>query len=370
MTLEKSERASDVVLKLSELLDYVLYKCTSDFVSLNQEINQLKNYIELEKLRYGDRLDVDFNHNNIPKNGSIPPMLFMTLLENSFKHGVSKTMDHSWINIGLQVDGKITLFTIENSKHDVADIAPKKSGGIGLENLQNRLKLIYRDNYDMKIKDTPSSFAINLKLTNSTKSCKTRCLIVDDEPLALKVIESHISKVPSLELICSCKNAMEAFDVLLKKKVDLVFLDVEMPEISGVDLLKSLNNGPAVIFITAYRDFALDAFELDAIDYLLKPVSFERFFKAVSKYFQWKGHEGVDVKSSETSSQYDDSFIYVRSDRKVVKILLKDNLFFESIKDYVKIHLEKDLIITKEKLSNLEDKLPRNSLSGRTDHFW
>lgn len=187
---------------------------------------------------------------------------------------------------------------------------------------------------------------------------KTRCLIVDDEPLALKVIESHINKVPNLDLICSCDNAMEAFDILLKKKVDLVFLDVEMPEISGVELLKSLKNGPAVIFITAFRDFALDAFELDAIDYLLKPVSFERFFKAVTKYFQWKGHEGLDVKTSEMQGQYDDSFIYVRSDRKVVKILLKDILFIESMKDYVKIHLEKGMIITKERLSNLEDKLP------------
>jgi DNA-binding LytR/AlgR family response regulator len=189
---------------------------------------------------------------------------------------------------------------------------------------------------------------------------KTRCLIVDDEPLAIKVIESHISKVPNLELVGSCQNAVEAFDLLLKKKIDLVFLDVEMPEISGVDLLKSLNNGPAVIFITAYRDFALDAFELDAIDYLLKPVSFERFFKAVSKYFQWKGSEGLEVKNSDSLNQHEAPFIYVRSDRKVLKILLQDILFIESLKDYVKIHLEGETIITKEKISNLEDKLPED----------
>ena len=187
---------------------------------------------------------------------------------------------------------------------------------------------------------------------------KTRCLIVDDEPLAIKVIESHIGKVPNLELVSSCHNAVEAFDLLLKKKIDLVFLDVEMPEISGVDLLKSLKNGPAVIFITAYRDFALDAFELDAIDYLLKPVSFERFFKGVSKYFQWKGSEGLEVKNSDVLGQHETSFIYVRSDRKVLKILLQDILFIESLKDYVKIHLEEEIIITKKKISNLEDKLP------------
>jgi len=187
---------------------------------------------------------------------------------------------------------------------------------------------------------------------------KTKCLIVDDEPLAIKVIESHISKVPNLELISSCNNAVEAFDALLKSKIDLVFLDVEMPEISGVDLLKSIKNGPAVIFTTAYRDFALEAFELDAIDYLLKPIPFERFFKAVSRYFQWKGNEGVEVKGADAENLSDESFIYVRSDRKVVKILLKDIRFIESLKDYVKVHLEGEVIITKEKISTLEEKLP------------
>lgn len=186
---------------------------------------------------------------------------------------------------------------------------------------------------------------------------KTRCLIVDDEPLALKVIESHISKVPNMVLVESCQNAVEAYEVLLKSKVDLVFLDVEMPEISGVDLLKSMKNGPAVIFTTAYRDFALEAFELDAIDYLLKPISFERFFKSVTKYFQWKGNENHEVKGGVSNTQ-EDAFIYVRSDRKIIKIPLKGILFIESLKDYVKIHLQAEIIITKEKISNLEEKLP------------
>ena len=95
-----------------------------------------------------------------------------------------------------------------------------------------------------------------------------RALVVDDEPLAIKVIESHIGKIPSLEIVGTCRNAVEAFDMLLKKKVDLIFLDVAMPEISGIDLLKSIKKSPAIIFTTAFRDFALDAYELDAIDYL------------------------------------------------------------------------------------------------------
>lgn len=189
---------------------------------------------------------------------------------------------------------------------------------------------------------------------------KTKCLIVDDEPLAIKVIESHISKIPNLEIVSACSNAVEAFDVLLTNHIDLVFLDVQMPEITGIDLLKSLKKAPAIIFTTAYRDFALEAYELDAIDYLLKPIAFERFFKSISKYYQWKGNDKLAVRRGESSNYAEQSFIYVRSERKIVKVLLEEILFIESIKDYVKIHLNDEVIITREKISNLEEKLPEN----------
>ena len=187
---------------------------------------------------------------------------------------------------------------------------------------------------------------------------KIKCLIVDDEPLAIRVIEAHIKKIPNLEVVSSCSNAVEAFDVILNNRIDLVFLDVEMPEITGIDLLKSIKIGPAIIFTTAYRDFALEAYELDVVDYLLKPVAFERFFKSISKYYQWKGKDMLDIKELGKSSQPYEAFIYVRSDRKIVKVILGEILFIESLKDYVKIHTEEQIIITKEKISNLEEKLP------------
>jgi len=194
---------------------------------------------------------------------------------------------------------------------------------------------------------------------------KTTCLIVDDEPLAIKVIESHASKIPSLDIIATCNNAIEAFDILMKKKVDLVFLDVEMPGITGIELLKSMKKAPAIIITTAYRDFALDAFELDAIDYLLKPIAFDRFFKSVSKYYQWIDSEAQMVKGATNQQHTEEAFIYVRSDRKILKLLLDDILFIESLKDYVKIYLQNDVVITKEKISHLEEKLP-DSLFVRT----
>jgi len=194
---------------------------------------------------------------------------------------------------------------------------------------------------------------------------KTKCLIVDDEPLAIKVIEAHAGKIPSLEVVGTCQNAVDAFDVLMKKQIDLVFLDVEMPGITGIDLLKSLKKAPAIIITTAYRDFAIDAYELDAIDYLLKPVAFDRFFKSISKYYQWYGKEWNETKSSADAGMNQEPFIYVRSDRKVLKLALNQILFIESLKDYVKIHLKDEVVITKEKISHLEEKMPE-SLFVRT----
>jgi len=187
---------------------------------------------------------------------------------------------------------------------------------------------------------------------------KTKCIIVDDEPLAAKVLENHLAKIPNIELVGVCLSAMEAFEVLLKKRVDLMFLDVEMPEMTGIDLLKSVKKTPAVIFTTAYRHFALDAYELDVIDYLLKPISFDRLFRSISKFYALKGSEGMEIKGAKNPETAQGQFVYVRSDRKVIKIYLKDILFVESLKDYVRIHLDSEVIITKEKISTLENLLP------------
>ena len=189
---------------------------------------------------------------------------------------------------------------------------------------------------------------------------KTKCMIVDDEPLAIKIIQSYVEKTPNLEVVATCQNGIEAFDILMKTKVDLLFLDIEMPELTGIDLLKSIKDSPAVIFTTAYRDFAIDAFDLDAVDYLLKPISFERFFKAVSKYFLMRGKETSSKVISSGQSESEQGFVYVRADRKVVKIPLDEIRYIESLKDYVKIHRSDEVIITKEKISQLEEKLPES----------
>jgi len=166
---------------------------------------------------------------------------------------------------------------------------------------------------------------------------KIRCLLVDDEPLALEVLQSHISNSNGLEVAGICKNALEALDILHEKQVDLIFLDIKMPTLLGTDFLKSLSNPPKVIFVTAYREFAMDGYELDAIDYLLKPVSFEKFLKAVSKVKRLMGHDYII--QAEESRKNPEAFVYMKVDKSMQKVFVNEILYVESRRDYVKVFL-------------------------------
>lgn len=190
-------------------------------------------------------------------------------------------------------------------------------------------------------------------MTNSIK-----CLVVDDEPVAREILESYIQKFPNLELVKSCKNAMEAFEIISSQKIDLFFLDINMPEVSGLTLAKSIGKEAKVIFTTAYRDYAVDGFDLQAVDYLLKPISFDRFLTAVHKFFDTNF---TDKKTENfTKSEEQNKFIFVRSDRKMVKINFDEILYVESLSDYVKIHFLDKNVLTRETISNIESKLPKN----------
>src|SRR5690606_19210889 len=160
-----------------------------------------------------------------------------------------------------------------------------------------------------------------------------KCLVIDDEPLARRLIESHIEKLSFFSEVRYCKDAIDALEVLRTDFFDLLLLDVQMPELDGIAFLRSLSHPPKVILTTAFRDFAVDAFELDVIDYLVKPISFERFIKAINKYQE---RSKADLKSSVLSAPSDE-IINIRSDRKMVRIAVSEIYYIESIKDYIKI---------------------------------
>ena len=193
-------------------------------------------------------------------------------------------------------------------------------------------------------------------------SKKINCLAVDDEPLALSVLQKYIESVPAFQLVATCANAIEAFQKLHEAPVDLIFLDIQMPGIMGTDFIRTLKKAPKIIFTTAYRKYAVEGFELDAVDYLLKPISFERFLKAVNKVLQIEiNAPDADFNPVAANLESANTFIYARADRKMVKIILQEVLYIEGLGDYVKIVTPTKAIVTKQLLSSLEETLSKAS---------
>ena len=185
-----------------------------------------------------------------------------------------------------------------------------------------------------------------------------KCLLIDDEPLALNVLESYINSIPTLELAGKCSNAFEAMKILQTGSIDILFLDIKMPKLSGTEFLRTLRNPPRVIFTTAFKEFAIEAFDLDAVDYLLKPISLARFIKAITKI---EGKTENQLPKDNIQVEQNKPFLYFRVDRKMVKVFLDDMVYVESLKDYVKIVRVNDRpLIVKQSISSLEEMLPRN----------
>jgi len=185
---------------------------------------------------------------------------------------------------------------------------------------------------------------------------KLRCLLIDDEPPALKILASYISNINGLEIVGQCKNALEALDVLNQHTVDVIFLDIKMPKILVTEFLKNLSHPPKVIFVTAYRDYAVEGYELDAVDYLVKPVSYERFFKAITKLNRMMGKETISTSVDYKSDP--EAFVYLKVDKDMKKIFVNDIVYIESWKDYIKLFLVngKNLIV-KQTITAMENLL-------------
>ncbi|HEU5290714.1 MAG TPA: LytTR family DNA-binding domain-containing protein [Cyclobacteriaceae bacterium] len=186
---------------------------------------------------------------------------------------------------------------------------------------------------------------------------RINCIIVDDEPLAIEIMESYVQKVDQLELKGSFRNAVTAFSYLQSNPVDVIFLDIQMPKLTGIDFLKTLKNPPKVIFTTAYRDYALDGFELEIVDYLLKPIPFDRFLKAIGRVIQ---QPVQPLSKTVVVSDSTEQPLFFKVDKKMVKVKMSDILYIESIKDYVKVKTHDKEIITQQKIGYLEESLPKH----------
>lgn len=184
---------------------------------------------------------------------------------------------------------------------------------------------------------------------------KIRCLIVDDEPLALDVLESYLTNDSELEMVGKAENALEAAEILRKNKVDIIFLDIHMPEIDGISFVRSLTNPPLIVFTTAYSEYAITGFELNAIDYLLKPISPERFEQAVNK-----AREYFNIRSQAPASnpEIEEDSIFIKANQKQQKVSFSNILYVEAFADYVKIFTPEKRLVTLQTMKNMEQKLP------------
>ncbi|MFY9153627.1 MAG: response regulator transcription factor [Prolixibacteraceae bacterium] len=190
---------------------------------------------------------------------------------------------------------------------------------------------------------------------------KTRCVIVDDEPLARELICGYVGKLENFEVIGECSDAMKALNVMREKQVDLIFMDIQMPQITGIEFLKTLKHPPKVIITTAYREYALEGFELDVVDYLLKPITFERFLKSVNKFYLMNQDE-IQIQAGNSVEKFtDEPFIYVKENKKVIKVYLSEIKYIEGLSEYIQIFTDKRKIITKTSMLLMEEKLPAES---------
>ncbi len=188
-----------------------------------------------------------------------------------------------------------------------------------------------------------------------------KCLIVDDEEPARNLIRSYIEKIPDLEAAAVCKNVMEAKSVLLNEEIDIMFLDIQMPELSGIEFLRMLKKIPATVLITAYSNYAIEGYELDVVDYLLKPVEFGRFYKAATKAIDFVKKQDPSAQKGETAAPAEKGSvkqIFVKADKEILKFDVDKIIFIESQREYVKIVTAKTKVMTLQSLSKFEEILP------------
>ncbi|NNE26726.1 MAG: response regulator transcription factor [Saprospiraceae bacterium] len=185
-----------------------------------------------------------------------------------------------------------------------------------------------------------------------------KTIIVDDEPLAQDVIETHLEKLADFELVAKCNNVVEANEILANEEVDIIFLDIQMPQITGIEFVKTLQNPPLIIFTTAYDNYAIEGFELNAVDYLLKPISFDRFMKAANK-----ARDKFEISPSASTGGSDfqnEDYMFVKADKKLIKVNFDDIIYIEGLKDYVIIRMNQGRVITLQTMKSLEAKLPQD----------
>lgn len=352
-----TEYAKSAVIELSKMMRYVLYESGSETISLKKDIQFIENYIELMRIRYDSSIDICLDYPaTIPNKVAIPPLLLIVFVENAFKHGVS--YNHaSFIHIRIGYRDDAVTAVISNSRHEnpgrvlrVSDSKMSKTAGIDLPGQLYALDRRFRSGR-------------LYRQTHNPHHAMLKCIAIDDEPLALRQLQGYIAKINFLKLEKAFTNAIEAQQYLAGNPIDLIFVDINMPDLSGVEFVRSLVSRPMIIFTTAYSEYAVEGFKLDAIDYLLKPFSFADFSRSAAKaqslyeLLAYRKTQG-NAPAPEATPR-DREYISIKADYKTTLVRISDIVYLESEGEYVRLHLDdRSTITTLFRLKNMEAALP------------
>eukprot|EP01132_Coremiostelium_polycephalum_P018711 gene18711-22288_t len=325
LALKQAKETAPLIAKLAEMMRYILYHTNDKLVPLQDEIAFIQNYVEVERIRYRSAINIDFDTQGITAESKISPLLLLPFIENAFKHGIEDELVNGFVKIIVCESENELSFEVTNSISG----HKKAKGGIGLENLNKRLQILYPGKHKLEVSEHEDVY----------------------HPLAQDILEGYVNDHEKLFLVKKCSTAFEAFEVLHQQQIDVLFLDIRMPALNGIDFLKSLKNPPAVIFTTAFSEYAVNSYELDAVDYLLKPITIERFQKSLEKLFK--------LPQLEVKEQIK-AYTYFKVSGQLLKVLHNDIFYVQSIKDYMMLYTRNGNLMVHMTMKYICDLLPQN----------
>lgn len=348
-------QAQYAVHSLSHLLRYVLYDNNQNLISLDKEFAFMKNYIELMSLRLSSdqvKLNID-----IPDDGRgymVAPLLFITLIENAFKHGVSRPKNRSSALLsGLPKPIRWSARSrIAISRKTTTTAAVPGSGSTICVKAEPDLS------EPAHFADGTAGRSLYVATDYKPLTMAIESLVVDDEPLARDLLAGYVKQTPFLHFAGACSSAVEALTVLQREKIDLIFLDIQMPQLNGLELSRMIGTQTRVVFTTAFEQYALEGFRVDALDYLLKPISYAEFLRAADKAQRWFGLQDGKQEGPVAQGRSAQT-LFVKTEYKMVQLRLDQILYIEGVKDYVKIHTEDGAsVMTLMSMKAIEETLP------------
>ena len=346
---KENKAARGSVEKLSEMLRYQLYECTTDRIDIVKELAYIENYVAVQQLRMEPGTDVQLHLPTGNRSFKIAPLLILPIVENAFKHiSHYKIPSSNKLHVTLSTgEGNQFMVQVSNTYDPLNGVNHvPAAGGLGLQNVKRRLELLY------PVRIPWMCGTANILLKPPLKfNTMINCLIVDDEPIAREGMLEHIRQVDYLNPVAQCKSAIEAAGMLQKASIDLIFIDIQMPRLTGIEFVKALAAPPLIIFTTAYSEYALEGFELDVVDYLLKPISFPRFLKAAEKAQSYLHARDKDLSIT-------NDFFFIKCNGKIEKIVMADVQYIEGMANYVVIHAKPKKYITYLTFSGIEEQLP------------